>query len=376
MPTLNGRDRMMAALSAPGSDAFPVVLPYLEILLRDHREAITSVPWWAECAGDIYTRLQTLHHLIEAVPIDWVCAEWCAPRAWRERHRVVVEAGRAYLEERDTGERREVHPPPPGGFQSLPRQVLVQSEADIERLLPGVEHGQCLADGSLDYARLVVEAFGRDRFVFASLSAPFWHAHSYLSFEGLMTAVVENGALLHRLLERLAARQVEAVRAFAAIGIDGVWVEDCFSSADLISRRHFHEFALPYAERVVSEIERRGMRAIYYFCGDVSDRLEDLVALRPAALSLEESKKGFRIDLGEVAERVRGRCALLGNLDAVGVLEGGSESALQAAVTAQAAVGRRWPRFAFSLGSPVTAATPLGRVQEFVRLARDAAVAR
>lgn len=370
VPTWTGRERVMAAFSPEGTDCFPVLLPYLGIFLRDHWEEITAVPWWAARDGNVETRLQVARDLLQATPIDWIAAEMSPSRAWRQRHRVVHEGENVYLEDTYSGTRRALHREPPGGTPSLVREVLVHTPEDIERLLPVVPADQMIESGMLDYPRKAVEVFGAERYVFASVGAPFWSAHSYLTFQGLMLATVEQQELLTLLLERLTEQRLEIVRAFAAAGIHGVWVEDCYSSADLISPTQFRRFALPYVERVIAEIRALGMHAIYYFCGDVSDRLEDLIAVRPSALSLEESKKGFSIRLDEVAERVRGRCALLGNLDALHLLERGSEEDLREAIVAQAQVGRRWSRFAFSLGSPVTARTPVERVRRYVSVAR------
>ena len=91
----------------------------------------------------------------------------------------------------------------------------------------------------------------------------------------------------------------------------------------------------------------------------------DLILLVGAdALSLEESKKNFRIEIEEVVERVGGRCTVLGNLDSVGVLQDGSEDRLRAEIARQIAAGRRnGSRFIMSLGSPVTPQTPVARVR-------------
>jgi Fic family protein len=52
----------------------------------------------------------------------------------------------------------------------------------------------------------------------------------------------------------------------------------------------------------------------------------------------EESKKGFAIDIEEVAERVDGRMALLGNVDAIGLMEHGSDEELRAEIARQLGV--------------------------------------
>ncbi len=93
---------------------------------------------------------------------------------------------------------------------------------------------------------------------------------------------------------------------------------------------------------------------------------------RKDALSLEESKKGFTIDIAEVAESVRGRCALLGNLDAIRLLPEGSEQELRAEIARQAAAGRRnGGRFVMSLGSPVTPGTSPERVRRYCAMVQS-----
>ena len=84
---------------------------------------------------------------------------------------------------------------------------------------------------------------------------------------------------------------------------------------------------------------------------------------------LEESKKGFKIDIEDVVDVVQGRIAVLGNLDAIGVLQGGSEQDLEAEIARQVRVGRRNKgRFIMSIGSPVTPATPVERVRHYCDL--------
>ncbi len=59
-------------------------------------------------------------------------------------------------------------------------------------------------------------------------------------------------------------------------------------------------------------------------------KLELLLQSGAQALSLEESKKGFTIDIEALSESVHGRAALLGNLDAIHLLPNASEQELRA----------------------------------------------
>ena len=87
----------------------------------------------------------------------------------------------------------------------------------------------------------------------------------------------------------------------------------------------------------------------------------------------EESKKDFTIDIEEICEYVHGRCTVLGNLDAMGLLEHGSEVELRAEIKRQIKAGRNnGGRFIMSLGSPVTPGTPVTRVHLYHDLAHEA----
>jgi uroporphyrinogen-III decarboxylase len=123
---------------------------------------------------------------------------------------------------------------------------------------------------------------------------------------------------------------------------------------------------------LIEQIRSLGMKSIYYYCGDPAGKWEQILSLGMDALALEEGKKGFANDIEEVAERIAGRCALLGNLDAIGVLQNGGDEQLRAETARQIAAGRKnGSRFIMSLGSPPTPATPVERVHLYLELVRE-----
>ena len=124
---------------------------------------------------------------------------------------------------------------------------------------------------------------------------------------------------------------------------------------DMISPAAFARLSAPLTRQLVEEIRGAGMHSIYYFCGDPAGKWDQLLDAGADALALEESKKGFTIDIDDVVDRVQGRCAVLGNLDAMGVLARRGEADLRAAIAEQIRAGwRNGSRFVASLGSPVT----------------------
>jgi uroporphyrinogen-III decarboxylase len=208
---------------------------------------------------------------------------------------------------------------------------------------------------------------GRDLFPIGSVGAPLWSNYSLLGFEGLMRLVLEDPGLVEYACGRRVEMARRTVARLKAIGARGVWIEECMT--DMISPDAFRRLNLPFLREVVGVIRDAGMFSIYYYCGDPGDRLDLLIESGADAISLEESKKGFQIDITDVVDRVRGRCAVLGNLDAIGLLAHGSEADLCDEISRQLAAGRRnRGRFVMSLGSPVTPETPLRRVRLYADL--------
>jgi uroporphyrinogen-III decarboxylase len=144
-------------------------------------------------------------------------------------------------------------------------------------------------------------------------------------------------------------------------------VEECFT--DMISPSAYGELNVPVMQRLIEGIRSFGMRSIFYYCGDPSGKWAHLLSLGADALSFEEGKKGFSLDVEDVVTQVAGRAVVLGNLDAIRVLQNGSDERLRDELTRQVAAGRRaGGRFIMSLGSPVTPGTPVARVRLYCDL--------
>jgi len=114
------------------------------------------------------------------------------------------------------------------------------------------------------------------------------------------------------------------------------------------------------------------MKSIYYPCGEMADRLEEaMTELEPDCISLEESKKGFEIDIAKLDESIVGRFCIFGNMDSIRILQNGSREELREEVLRQLNIGRRHGRFVMSLGSPVTPLTHTSRVREYIKLVHE-----
>jgi uroporphyrinogen decarboxylase len=352
---------------------FPVVIPYMSIFLRDHWEQITYEPWWLaerQTELDFVSKLKVEDDLQKKLDLDWMQCGLCPSKEWRENNSIEVVGNKIFLVDAEKTKKTEIMKQPPGGIHKPRDEELVKSIDEIDARVKVVDAKTLIEEGRLDYIKMVVEKFGSNKFICAGLNSPFWSSSSFFGFTKTYTNLFRKPELAEALCRRLTDSSMEILKAYSKMGVDIIWYEECLASANEISLSQFDRFCLPYNVELLPEINRLGMKSVYYPCGDVRDRLELMIEAGPDCISLEESKKGFEIDLAWVNEVVEGRVCIFGNLDSIGVLQNGTREGLRAEVRRQVEIGREYGRFVMSLGSPVTPRTSASRVREYVNLVR------
>ncbi len=375
---MTGREKIEAALSPDGSREIPVVICYEGIFIRDHWDQLTGSPWWHQFSPDIEQVLSWRRDVIRAVGLDWTEVGRCLPREARARMRAEPRGDSVVIIDPAAGS--EISIPRPvvggwssgGGIESVHPATMPESIEEMQALLPAPPAGEpsgMSARGEADLARRMVGDVAREVFPIASVGSPLWQLYGILGFEGMMSLVATRPRLARTACQRFLERGLHQVHEARELGARGIWIEECLT--DQVSPRDYAALSLPCVRALVEEIRRSGLWSLYYYCGNPWDRWPLILESGADAISLEESKKGFSIDIEDVVEKTAGRAAVLGNLDAIGVLQEASDAGVEAEVRRQLAAGRKnGSRFIMSTGSPVTPRTPVARVRRYVELSR------
>ena len=379
---MNGREKIEAAFSPQGAPEFAAVLCYEGIYFRDHWNAITSHPWWYSQSPDLEHQKAWMAQALPATGQDWMELQSCHSRRYREQRQVLVEPGGIFLLDRLTGVKIELHEHVVGGWDdtvgaassySDRRDWLAQTPEEIDQLYPPAPRFQSehyRKEGRHALAVWQLETFGQSLFPIRHISSPLQDCFNVWGFEGMMLMIAERPDLVRYACQRFLDHGLSAVQEAHLLGASGIWIEECFT--DQISPAAYRELNLPYLCPLVEAIHDQLMHSILYFCGNPKGKLELLVQSCAQALSLEESKKGFTIDIEALAEALQGTAVLLGNLDAIHLLPHASEQELRAEIRRQVAAGRRnSSRFIMSLGSPVTPGTTPERVRLYCDLTHE-----
>jgi hypothetical protein len=387
------KERMFKALQGEKSDALPAAPGYLCLFLAELERA-AYIEQYRRCmkgrsrypvdhAEDTHFRAQALVQSYQAFKEqpDWIEVGTGASKAWAERMEIVLRNGDLCYEDKVSGVCVPMHAIPiPTGDEVLNETIpsgrdvwdisnQFSSREDVESQMPIICAEDLLASGEFDLPRRVVEDFGDRYFISTILDTPYSDMYDYLGFRGLMVIQRQNPELFQTMLERRFMQSKDVMGAWAASGIHGVYVEEVFSGADAISPQSYEKFVFAYNQPYFRHMRALGLLPIHYVCGDVIPRLELMVEYEVAAVAVEESKKEFRIGINEVVQRVAGRKAVFGNIDAVQFGIHATLEEMQAEVGRQAEIGRQGRGFIVSTGSPFPLETDPRMIDTMIKTA-------
>jgi uroporphyrinogen-III decarboxylase len=358
------------------SDQVPAAPAYLSLFLADfernnyieqYRQRLRGlIRYPINHQEDTRFRAQAIYQAYEIFKErpDWMEIGQGASRSWANRTEIVNDNGALYYEDQRTGARRSMQssPLPQGSMEGTTEfdatQDLwdiskeIKSEEQIDARLPLPDSQTMLEQGDFDMPRQVMDNYGDSRFITTILDTPFSDAYCVLGFKGLMVIQRKQPKLFHYLLDRQLEVTKKMMGVWAEVGIHGVYVEEVFTGADIISPSAYDEFVYAYNQPYFKHMSGLGLRPIHYVCGDVIPRLGQIAQLDIAAVGVEESKKKFVIELEEVVRLVAGRVAVLGNIDAVRYGQNASLEDMAVEANRQLRIGQEAGGFLLSTGSP------------------------
>lgn len=367
---------ILAALSPEGSSVVPVVIPYEGIFIRDHFEELFSVPWWYAHSLDVNQQLLYMEQYLSVLDIDWYSPFLVHSDSYRQNHQMAVNPDFVEFIDQKTARKTKIDRPQISGVGSDCQQDLFvpyeQIEKDPERIrMTAADKAFRLWGKGVDslIPRQKQLAAGR-KSALGFVESPFESIFNIWGFTSSMLLLSDDKSLIHLACSAYLEAALTTIETCSRLGCKLIWVEECFS--DLISPDDYENLVLPYLIPVIDAIKQTGMHSIYYFTGNPQNKMDLILSLGADAYSFEDDKKGFHIDLAALVDRLAGKAALLGNLNAITDLQDASDEKLYQRLDYYIELARRYKgRFIMSLGSPVTPGTSVDRVRKYIAYTRE-----
>lgn len=197
---------------------------------------------------------------------------------------------------------------------------LIQNEKDLE----GLSIEKALQDPGIQWiretARHALRISGEKRLILASGRAPFTLAGQLYGLENLSRALYKKKDFVYKLLDFTARLSTGYFRTLLEDGsVHGIFIADPTSSGDVISTRHFEEFALPGLKQLIDLALTHSAWTMVHICGDITDRIQLLSKTGVHSISVDT-----KVDLTEARKRVGPKVCLVGNVHPVEVLQFGT----------------------------------------------------
>ena len=373
------RERTLAAFEGRPVDRFPTAVLYHPLYVESHFASLTDLPAWG-----VYTLpyleaaeyLRLFSRAVERSDFDILDTRTgSAPREIRRRQEFVEKDGAPFRHDTQTDEWFPLNVPTKSGHAydgSASEARRIWDVDDVEEQITITKAADLFRAGQYDVVEAVVDTFGHDRFIVVNgPSGALSLCSYYFGMTNSLAMLVEEPGLIDHLAARTMEEAVEKIRRMAEVGIDGFYIWEGNSTAELISVAHYDRYCLPYTRALVEEAHRVGLKVIVACYGDVMDRLESLAATGADALQVECAMKGYANDINEIAETIGDRMTLMANIDPYWLIEKGTDKQLAAEIQRQVDAGRKARGFILSPASPITPGTSLERVQRFIELCHE-----
>jgi hypothetical protein len=234
------------------------------------------------------------------------------------------------------------------GIDEFIRKYVHMDSDDIEKL------------GYTDHLKAVAEKYGNQVFIVCHIPSAiceiFDPMTGYTGFEQGLLAFHDWPEGMRYLLERCYEEQLEWAKAYAKAGAHGFAISEAYVSPDLANPGIYRKFIKDIHRNYFSEVKRMGLFPLCYFTGDINPIIEDIAGINLQALMIEESKKGFVLDVAKIRQKIGDRICVFGNIDSIYLLHDSPAGRVKDEVLAQLKGAEN--NFITCNGSPITPGTP------------------
>lgn len=246
-------------------------------------------------------------------------------------------------------------------------EPIVFSEKDLE----GLDMERIDRDPVIDTLRRAFREthsrIGQEYLVTMTAWGPFTLAARFIGEEVMMKAVFKQPAWVHRVLDfatRLLIRFFEPLVRERQLEV--ILLGDPTASGDLISKKQFEQFVVPYLKRFTDWARSYDVHTIVHICGNTTDRLDLFPHTGASCASFDH-----KTDMVKAKEILHGTLCIAGNIDPVKVLLQGTvhdvEEACKRVIEAVGTDGG----FILMPGCDIPPTIPYENLQKFAQVAHE-----
>jgi len=207
-----------------------------------------------------------------------------------------------------------------------------------------------------------------DQFVVTMTAwGPFTNAARLFGEEVMMKATYKNPALVEKILDFATELLIHLYEPVVNDGtLEVISLADPTASGDLVSKKQFERFALPYLKKFTDWAKSKNVHTLLHICGDTTDRLELFPETGASCISVDH-----KTDIARTKELLYGKMCFAGNVNPVEVMLQGSVELVES--SCKQIVERAGTDGAFVLmpGCDIPPDVPYENITKFIQIAQE-----
>lgn len=244
---------------------------------------------------------------------------------------------------------------------------LVSTEDDLAKLnISGIDTDEVIS--TVKKSLKATKARIGDTYIITMTAwGPYTLGARLVGEEQMMKATYKNPSFVERVVDFAADLLFRLYEPLVRDGaLDIISLADPTASGDLISKKQFERFAMPYLRKFTDWARSGNVHTLVHICGNTTDRLDLFPLTGASCISLDH-----KTDIAKAKETLHGKMCFAGNVDPVKIMLQGTvkdveDSCRQIIETAGTDGG-----FVLMPGCDIPPTVPYENIQKFMQVAHE-----
>src|SRR5512135_1494514 len=188
---------------------------------------------------------------------------------------------------------------------------LVGSEEDLQKLnVSGIDTDEVI-NTVRKALRTTKAKIGGEYVVTMTAWGPYTLGARFVGEEAMMKATFKKPAFVEKVVDFATDLLIRLYAPLVEDGtLDVISLADPTASGDLISKKQFERFALPYLKKFTDWAKSKNAHTLVHICGNTTDRLDLFPLTGASCISLDH-----KTDIAKARDILHGKMCFAGNVD-------------------------------------------------------------
>jgi uroporphyrinogen decarboxylase len=244
---------------------------------------------------------------------------------------------------------------------------FIGSEEDLAKLqITDIDRDETI-NTVKDALRKTKEKIGDTYIVTMTAWGPFTLGARFVGEETMMKATFKKPDFVGKVVDFATDLLIHLYEPLVADGtLQVISLADPTASGDLISKKQFEKFAVPYLKKFTDWAKSKNAHTLVHICGNTTDRLDLFPLTGASCISLDH-----KTDISKAKEALHGKMCFAGNIDPVKVMLQGSVQDVEAASRSVIEAAGTDGGFVLMPGCDIPPTVPFENIRKFIEVARE-----